>query len=45
MGVDYINLNKACLKDSYPFPSINKLVDNVSGYKYLSFMDAYFGYN
>jgi hypothetical protein len=40
MCTDYTDLNKACPKDSYPLPSIDKLVDNASGFQYLSFMDA-----
>ncbi|XP_052114097.1 uncharacterized protein LOC127745436 [Arachis duranensis] len=43
--VDFTNLNKACPKDAYPLPYINKLVDNASGFKSLSFMDAYSSYN
>ena len=43
--VDYSNLNKACPKDSYPMPNIDKLVDSSAGYQLLSFMDAYSGYN
>ncbi|RDX86016.1 hypothetical protein CR513_32692, partial [Mucuna pruriens] len=39
------DLNKACPKDPYPLPSIDRLVDGVSGYALLSFMDAYSGYN
>lgn len=42
MCLDYTYLNKACLKDSYLFPIIGKLVDNSIGYKLLSFVDAYF---
>jgi len=45
MFVDYTNLNKACPKDANPLPNIDKLVDNSSCYKLLSFMDVYFGYN
>jgi len=45
MCVYYIGLNRACPKDAYPLPNIDKLVDNSSGYKLLSFMDAYSGYN
>jgi hypothetical protein len=41
----YTDLNKACPKDPFPLPCIDKLVDNSAGYKYLSFMDAYSGYN
>jgi hypothetical protein len=45
MCVDYTDLHRACPKDAYPLPNIDKLVDNSSGYKLLSFMDAYSGYN
>ncbi|CAJ2674684.1 unnamed protein product [Trifolium pratense] len=45
MCCDYTDLNRACPKDSYPLPSIDRLVDNSSGFKLLSFMDAYSGYN
>ncbi|WJX56033.1 hypothetical protein P8452_41732 [Trifolium repens] len=45
MCVDYTDLNRVCPKDAYPLPSIDKLVDNSSGFKLLSFMDAYSGYN
>jgi hypothetical protein len=45
MCTDYTDLNKACPKDPFPLPCIDKLVDNSAGYKYLSFMDAYSGYN
>ncbi|RDX86615.1 hypothetical protein CR513_32037, partial [Mucuna pruriens] len=40
-----IDLNKACPKDPYPLPSINQLVDGTSDFSFLSFMDAYSGYN
>jgi hypothetical protein len=45
MCTDYTYLNKACPKDSYPLPGIDRLVDNTSGFQYLSFMDAHLGYN
>ncbi|KAL6210706.1 hypothetical protein ACLB2K_015938 [Fragaria x ananassa] len=45
MCVDYTNLNKACLKDSFPLSRIDQLVDSTAGHKLLSFMDAYAGYN
>nr|KYP62161.1 Transposon Ty3-I Gag-Pol polyprotein [Cajanus cajan] len=45
MCIDYTNLNNACLKDSYPLPSIDRLVDGASGHALLSFLDAYSGYN
>ncbi|XP_015938706.1 uncharacterized protein LOC107464291 [Arachis duranensis] len=45
MCVDYTDLNKACPKDPYALPCIDTLVNAISGYQYLSFMDAYLGYN
>ena len=45
MCVDFTDLNKACPKDSYPLPRIDKLVDETSGYELLSFMDAFAGYH
>ena len=45
MCIDFTNLNKACLKDSFPLPKINQFVDSTAGHKLLSFMDAFFGYN
>ena len=38
-------MNKACLKDPYPLPSIDGLVDVAFGFHFLSFIDAYSGYN
>ena len=45
MCVDFTDLNKACPKDSYPLPSIDQLVDATSGFRLMSFMDAFSGYN
>jgi len=45
MCVDFTDLNKACPKDSYPLPSIDALVDSVSGCELLSFLYAFSGYN
>ncbi|XP_072087342.1 uncharacterized protein [Arachis hypogaea] len=45
MCVDFTDLNKACPKDGYPLPNIDRLVDDTSGFPVLSFMDAYSGYN
>ncbi|XP_074351431.1 uncharacterized protein LOC141690538 [Apium graveolens] len=41
--VDFIDLNKACPKDSFPLPRIDQLVDATVGHALLSFMDAYSG--
>ena len=45
MCVDFTDLNKDCLKDSFPLPRIDQLVDSIAGHKLLSFMDAFSGYN
>ena len=45
MYVDFTNLNKACPKDSYPLPRIDTLVDSTARHQFLSFMDAFSGYN
>jgi len=43
--VDFTDLNKACLKDSFLLPHIDRLVESTSRNKLLSFMDAFAGYN
>ena len=45
MCVDFTDLNKACPKDSYPFPRVDVLVDFTARHQLLSFMDAFSGYN
>ena len=45
MCVDFTDLNKACPKDSFLLPRIDQLVDSTAGYKLLTFMDAFSGYN
>nr|KYP38440.1 Transposon Ty3-G Gag-Pol polyprotein [Cajanus cajan] len=45
MCTDYTDLNKACPKDAYPLPNIDRLVDGAAGHKFLNFLDAYLGYN
>ena len=37
MCVDYTGLNKACLKDHFPLPRIDQIVDSTSGCEILSF--------
>ncbi|XP_048605535.1 uncharacterized protein LOC125583040 [Brassica napus] len=43
--VDFTDLNKACLKDSYPLPNFDRLVESTAGNEMLTFMDAFSGYN
>ena len=42
MCVDFMDLNKACPKDSYPLPSIDALVDSASGCKNAEFLGCFF---
>jgi len=43
--IDFRDLNKATLMDSYPMPVADMLVDAAAGYKVISFMDGNAGYN
>ena len=43
--VDFINLNKASLKDDFPFSHIDMLVDSTAGHAMLSFMNGSSGFN
>ena len=43
MCVDFINLNSACPKDSFPLPKIDQLVNSTARHKLLTFMDAFLG--
>ena len=45
MCVDFTDLNKACPKDSFPLPRIDKPVDSTAGHKLLSFLDTFSRYN
>ena len=43
--IDFTDVNKACPKDSFPFPRIDLIVEATAGHELLSFMDAFSGYN
>ncbi|PKA50812.1 RNA-directed DNA polymerase like [Apostasia shenzhenica] len=45
MCIDFTNLNKACPKDFYLLPKIERLVDSSAGYTMMSFLDAFSGYH
>nr|XP_016473924.1 PREDICTED: RNA-directed DNA polymerase homolog [Nicotiana tabacum] len=45
MCVDFIDLNKVWLKDSFPLPHIDQLIDATAGQELLSFLDTYSGYH
>ena len=39
--MDFTDLNKACLKDPFPVPKIDQLVDVTFGHPRISFLDAF----
>ena len=43
--VDFTDLNRACLKDPFPIPQINHLMDAIVGHPLMSFLDAFQGYH
>ena len=43
--VDFTDLNKACLKDPFPMPKIDQLVDATVGHPRMNFLDAFQGYH
>ena len=43
--VDYTDLNEACLKDCFPLPRIDQIVDVLAGHGMLSFLDSFSGYH
>ena len=43
--IDFIDINRACPKDSFPLPRIDLIVDATTGHELLNFMDAFSGYN
>lgn len=45
MCVDFIDLNKAYLNDSFPLPKNDQLVDLTTVHSLLSFMVVFLGYN
>lgn len=45
MCVDFVNLNRACLKDYLPLPSIDRMVDVFARNQLLTFMNTFSRYN
>ena len=43
--VDFTGLNKACPKDLFPLPRIDRLVDATVGHPRMSFLNAFLGYH
>jgi ribonuclease HI len=44
MCIDFTDLNKACLKDEFPLPRIDSLVDAAASSELMSLLDCYSGY-
>ena len=45
MCVDFIDLNKVCLKDPFPLSRIDQLVDATVSYPQMSFLDTFQRYH
>jgi hypothetical protein len=45
MCIDFTSLNKACPKDNFLLPRIDKIVDSVAGCKVMSLLDCFSGYH
>jgi hypothetical protein len=45
MCIDFTSLNKACPKDNFPLPRIDKIVDSVAGCEVMSLLDCFSGYH
>jgi hypothetical protein len=45
MCINYTDLNKHCLKDPFPLPRIDQVVDSTAGSVLLCFLDCYSGYH
>jgi len=43
--IDIHDLNAACPKDEFPLPIMNVMIDNICGFKRMSFMDEFSRYN
>jgi len=43
--IDFRNLNKVSLKDNYPLPKMDQILQRVVGASRMSLLDGYSGYN
>jgi hypothetical protein len=43
--VDFQNLNRVSLKDNYPLPKMDQILQKVVGSQKISMLDGFFGYN
>jgi hypothetical protein len=45
MCIDFTSLNKACPKDNFPLPRVDKIVNSAAGYEVMSLLDCFSGYH
>ena len=45
LGVYFHNLNRASLKDNYPLPKIEQILQKLVGAQRISMVDGFLGYN
>jgi hypothetical protein len=45
MCIDFTSLNKACPKENFPLPRIDKIVDSAAGCEVMSLLDRFSGYH
>lgn len=45
MCIDYRRLNQIMIKDHFPLPFIDKILERLVGKTYYCFLDGYLGYN
>jgi hypothetical protein len=45
MCIDFTSLNKACPKDNFPLPRIDKIVDSAAECEVMSLLDCFSGYH
>jgi hypothetical protein len=45
MCIDFTSLNKACPKDNFRLPRIDKIVDSAAGCEVMSLLDCFSGYH
>ena len=45
MCIDFTDLNKACPKDDFPLPRIDKIIDNAANIQLMLLLDCFSGYH
>jgi hypothetical protein len=45
MCIDFTSINKACPKDNFPLPRIDKIVDSAAGCEVMCLLDCFSGYH